>query len=99
MGPRWKDLLIMQVALVLGHTHATIKHPSMEHKKLLIVQPLMADGLKADGSPLLAVDNLGAGAGQRVMLTSDGAAVKEMFGVENSPIRWATLGLVDDPQP
>ena len=71
----------------------------MEQKKLLIVQPLMADGVRADGVPLLAVDMLGAGAGERVMLTSDGAAVKEMFGVENSPIRWATLGLVDFPTP
>ncbi len=86
----------MQVALVIGHTHATLKHPSMDQKKLLIVQPLMADGRRPDGVPLLAVDRLGAGVGERVLLTSDGAAVKEMFQVENSPIRWATLGLIDD---
>lgn len=86
----------MQVALVIGHTHSTIKHRSMEQKKLLLVQPLMADSKRADGVPLIAVDMLGAGVGQKVMLTSDGAAVKEMFQVENSPIRWATLGLIDD---
>lgn len=86
----------MQVALVIGHTHSTIKHRSMEQKKLLLVQPLMADCKRADGVPLIAVDMLGAGVGQKVMLTSDGAAVKEMFQVENSPIRWATLGLIDE---
>ena len=49
----------------------------------------------ADGPPLLAVDNLGAGVGQTVILTSDGRAVREIFGVENSPIRWAVLGIAD----
>jgi len=31
-----------------------------------------------------------------VILTSDGAAIRDMFGVENSPIRWAVLGIVDE---
>jgi len=56
----------------------------------------MADGRSADGPPLLAVDRLGAGPGDRVMLTSDGGAIREMFGVEHSPIRWAVLGIVDN---
>jgi microcompartment protein CcmK/EutM len=29
------------------------------------------------------------------MLTSDGAAIREIFGVQNSPIRWAVLGILD----
>ena len=48
-----------------------------------------------DGGPLLAVDRQGAGVGERVMLTSDGRAIREIFGVEDSPIRWAVLGIVD----
>lgn len=86
----------MQVALVVGHAHATVKHPSMHSHKLLVTQPLAADGVSADGPPLLAVDRRGAGAGDRVMLTSDGAAIREIFGVQNSPIRWAVLGIVDE---
>jgi microcompartment protein CcmK/EutM len=31
-----------------------------------------------------------------VMITSDGGAVRELYGLENSPIRWAVLGLIDD---
>lgn len=86
----------MQVALVVGHAHATVKHPTLARHKLLVAQPLMADGLGADGVPLLAVDSIGAGPGDRVMITSDGAAIREIFGVENSPIRWAVLGIVDE---
>ena len=85
----------MQVALVVGHAHATVKHPSLNGKKLLLAQPLLADGVRPDGPPLLAVDRLGAGPGDRVMLTSDGAAIRDLFGVENSPIRWAVMGIVD----
>jgi ethanolamine utilization protein EutN len=85
----------MQAALVLGNATSTVKHPSLENLKLLVCQPMASDGVTHDGPPLLAVDHLGAGAGERVMLTSDGGAVKEIFGVENSPIRWAVLGLLD----
>lgn len=85
----------MQIALVVGHSHSTIKHRSLNSQKLLIAQPLMADGSTPDGGPVLAVDRSGAGPSDRVILTTDGAAIREMFGVENSPIRWAVLGIVD----
>ena len=86
----------MQTALVLGNATSTVKHRTLDNLKLLVCQPLLADGKSSDGPPLIAVDHLGAGKGETVMLTSDGGAVKEIFGVENSPIRWAVLGLVDE---
>ena len=86
----------MQVALVVGHCSSTIKHRTLESQKLLLAQPLMADGESPDGPPLLAVDRAGAGVGEHVILTSDGKAIREMFEVENSPIRWAVLGIVDE---
>ncbi len=85
----------MQVALVVGFAHATVKHSTLQSRKLLLTQPLLADGVSPDGPPMLAVDKLGAGAGDRVILTSDGSAIRQMFNVENSPIRWAVLGIVD----
>lgn len=86
----------MQSALVLGNATSTVKHPSLENLKLLVCQPLQSDGKTPDGAPLIAVDHLGAGRGETVMLTSDGGAVRETFGVENSPIRWSVLGLIDE---
>jgi ethanolamine utilization protein EutN len=89
-------LILMQSALVLGNAISTVKHPSLDNLKLLVCQPLAADRRSRDGAPLLAVDHLGAGAGDMVMITSDGGAVRELYGLENSPIRWAVLGLIDD---
>jgi ethanolamine utilization protein EutN len=86
----------MQPALVVGHAHSTVKHPTLKSLKLLLTVPVMADGVTPDGAPTIAVDNLGAGPGDRVILTSDGAAIRDIFGVQNSPIRWAVIGLVDE---
>lgn len=86
----------MQVALVVGHTHSTVKHKTLTSHKLLVTQPLLADGRSADGPPILAIDRMGAGPGDRVIVTSDGASIREMLGVDNSPIRWAVLGIVDE---
>ncbi len=58
---------------MVGTAVSTIKHASMERQKLLIIQPLMTDGNAPDGDPLIAIDSVGAGVGERVILTSDGA--------------------------
>ena len=67
----------MQPALVLGSTHATIKHESLDGQRLVVVQPLMADE-SPDGPPLLAIDALGCRRGDRVMMTSDGTYAREV---------------------
>jgi ethanolamine utilization protein EutN len=61
---------------------------------MLLVQLLTVDG-GPDGEPLLAIDYLGASGGSRVILTNDGAAVRELVGAKNSPIRWLVLGMCD----
>ncbi len=85
----------MQTALVIGRTTATIKHVSLRGRKLLIVQPLMADARTPDGHPLLVVDALGAGLGETVIITSDGRAARELLGSDLTPVRWTTLGIKD----
>jgi ethanolamine utilization protein EutN len=84
----------MQIGQVVGHAVATMKHPSMQGWRLLVVQPLGALG-QADGEPVLAIDHLGAGSGTRVIVTSEGAAVRELIGAKDSPVRWMVLGLCD----
>jgi ethanolamine utilization protein EutN len=84
----------MQTGTVVGHATATVKHASMVGWRLLVVQLLTADG-KEDGEPLLAIDNLGSGLGDRVILSNDGQAAREMVGHRNSPARWFILGQCD----
>ena len=84
----------MHLAQVIGHATATIKHPSLNGWRLVVVQPLGV-GRKNDGEPFLAIDQLGSGKGDLVMLTSDGKGVREMVGRDDSPIRWAIIGVID----
>ncbi|MCR4415451.1 MAG: EutN/CcmL family microcompartment protein [Thermoguttaceae bacterium] len=80
---------------VVGVATATVKHPSMAGWKLLIVQPYGPDGQTPDGDPVLAVDALGAGIGERVVITSDGKGTRELMHSETTPVRWSTIGIVD----
>jgi ethanolamine utilization protein EutN len=85
----------MQLAQVIGRATSTAKHPSLDGWRMLLVQPLGMGGTP-DGEALLAIDDLGAGRGDRVMITSDGASVREMMGTDNTPVRWAILGIADE---
>ena len=86
----------MQVAFVLGNAISTVKHESLRGQKLLLVQPLAADGRSPDGDPLLVVDSVGAGPGERVLLTSDGKYTREWVKSDKSPARWASIGIQDE---
>lgn len=85
----------MLKAIVVGTAVSTVKHASMEGAKLLVVQPTMADGNSPDGYPLVAIDCLGAGAGERVMLTSDGVGTRQMLNADATPVRWSVVGIED----
>jgi ethanolamine utilization protein EutN len=84
----------MLIGQVVGQGVATVKHPSMKGWRLLLVQPLGAAN-QPDGEPILAIDKLGAGNADRVILSNDGAGAREMMGSKNSPVRWMVLGVCD----
>jgi ethanolamine utilization protein EutN len=85
----------MYLGRVMGNATSTLKHPSMEGAKLLLVMALQADGRTIEGDPILVIDKLGAGRGEMVMVTSDGIGAREMLGDEKSPVRWSVLGIPD----
>ncbi len=84
----------MQIGRVVGRAVATVKHPSLSGSKLLLVQLLGIDD-KPDGEPILAIDQLGAGAGDRVLMCNDGAEARAMVKAKDSPARWFVMGLAD----
>lgn len=86
----------MQLARVIGTGVATVKHDSLEGRKLLLVAPLKADGASIDGDPLLVVDAIGAGRGDQVVITSDGRGAAELLGRNDSPVRWTIAGIRDE---
>ncbi|MCH5376464.1 MAG: EutN/CcmL family microcompartment protein [Planctomycetes bacterium] len=85
----------MQLARVIGTATATIKHETLIGAKLLLVMPMLADGRSPDGDPLLAVDGVGAGWGETVMITSDGRGARELLKAEATPVRWTIIGIKD----
>jgi len=85
----------MLLARAVGTATSTVKHASMEGSKLLVVQPLAADGTSPDGDPQLAVDRLGVGRGDLIVITSDGLTIRELLGCDNTPVRWSVIGIVD----
>lgn len=86
----------MQPALVVGTAISTVKHPSFRGQKLLVVQPLMADGVSPDADPVIAICAVGSGRGDKVMITSDGKYVREVTKDDSSPIRWTVIGTCDE---
>ncbi len=85
----------MQLGTVIGHATATMKHSSMKGLRLLVVQ-MMNVAKEAEGDCVIAVDKLGAGAGDLVILNSDGKAARDLVGDAKTPVRWFTVGIVDE---
>ena len=84
----------MQLGTVIGHATSTIKHASLNGWRLVIVQPLNVRR-EPEADPVVAVDKYNAGAGQTVILNSDGKGAREYVGNDKSPARWFVIGLED----
>jgi microcompartment protein CcmK/EutM len=83
----------MQLARVIGDVVTTIKDPLLEGIKLLLVQPMNADG-KDVGRPLVAVDSVGAGVGEKVFFVRGKEASFPFYPVE-VPADAGIVGIVD----
>ena len=84
----------MQLARLDGVIVSTVCHPSMRGHRSVICQPLDPEG-RDEGTPILAIDSLGAGLHQTVMITTDGSATRILVGDERSPLRNSVLAIVD----
>ena len=69
----------MLIGRIIGDVVATQKSPSHEGRKILVVQPLNLDGTDR-GDPVLALDAVDAGIGERVLLTTEGFSAMTAVG-------------------
>ncbi|HET9480851.1 MAG TPA: EutN/CcmL family microcompartment protein [Candidatus Polarisedimenticolia bacterium] len=88
----------MLLARVVGHVVATAKHPAYHGFKLLLVEPVSASGASA-GPTLMAVDSVGAGAGERVLVVVEGRSAGAAVQREQAPVDAAIVGIVDRIDP
>jgi len=84
----------MQLARVVGTVVATQKHHRFEGAKLLLVQPLNLDDTPR-GHALLAVDGVGAGVHEKVLVVLEGRAAADALGRTGTPVDAAIVGIVD----
>ena len=84
----------MQIAKVIGTVVSTQKHRKFEGAKLLMVQPLNLDDTPR-GNVLLAVDGVGAGVHEKVLIVLAGRAAGEALGKKGAPVDAAVIGIVD----
>ena len=87
----------MQIARVVGTVVSTQKHRKFEGAKLLLVQPVTLDD-QPRGPALLAVDSVGAGVHEKVLVVIEGRAAGEALGKKAAPVDAAIIGIVDQLQ-
>jgi ethanolamine utilization protein EutN len=80
----------VQIARVVGTVVATQKNRKLEGAKLLLVQPLTLDDTPR-GTTLLAIDSVGAGIGEKVLVVIEGKALGRKFAAVDAAI----IGIVD----
>jgi microcompartment protein CcmK/EutM len=84
----------MILGRVAGIVVATEKHYKLEGRKLLLVQPLTLDGAER-GEPVLAIDGVDAGEGDRVLVVQEGKSASMVSERPESPLDSAVVAVVD----
>jgi ethanolamine utilization protein EutN len=85
----------MRLAQVIGQVVATVRNPHLGLDKLLLVQTLDCEG-RVDPQVQVAVDNLGAGTGEWVLLVSGSSARLTAGNGPDAPIDLSVVGIVDE---
>ena len=85
----------MLQAKVIGNVTSIVKHSSLQGQKLFLTVPISPEG-KPDGDPTIVFDYLGAGPGDKVLISSDGLYTGgTIIGTRQTPARWGILGIID----
>ena len=84
----------MLVAQVIGTVVATRKHELLVGSKIQVVQPLECRGGKPKGDPFVAVDAVGAGAGEHVLVVR-GSGARLAVDNDRCPIDATIIGIID----
>jgi ethanolamine utilization protein EutN len=85
----------MKIGEVIGTVVAPVQHPFYAGRKLLLVQPL-GPGMKAKGRATLAVDHVGAGVGDRVLVLDEGSSARDLFRDPAAPVKTTIVGFIDE---
>jgi len=84
----------MILARVIGSLTSADKDRELRDYKLLVVQPLGLDD-EPEGEELIAVDQIDAGVGEKVLIVKEGNAARQITGRDRVPLQAVVVGVVD----
>ena len=87
----------MKIGRVAGTVVSTICVTVFENRKLLFVDLLDPDG-KETGIDVIAVDVVGAGAGETVLVLDEGNGARQVLEAPDAPVRAVVVGVIDELQ-
>jgi len=84
----------MILGCVIGSITSTINHPFYDGRKLMVVEKTDAAGAPL-ADYLIAVDTVGAGPGERVLVLDEGNGARQVFASADAPVRSVIVGIID----
>ncbi len=84
----------MILARITGNVVSTIHQPIVQGRKLLLAERLDPTG-KPSGGYLIAMDAIGAGQGETVLILDEGSGARQILEDSNAPVRSLVVGIVD----
>ncbi|MBU1242781.1 EutN/CcmL family microcompartment protein [Myxococcota bacterium] len=84
----------MLLARVVGNVVSTRKSERLTGTKLLIIEPVDFKAQKSDGKPLVAIDAVGAGVGEIVLIVQ-GSSARLTETTKDTPVDATIMAIVD----
>lgn len=85
----------MKLARVVATVVSTIQTPVLDGRRLLICDLITPEG-RPSGDALIAIDTVGAGAGETVLILDEGNSARQVMAAVDAPVRAVVVGIVDD---
>ena len=84
----------MYLARVIGDVVSTHRHEHLGHRKLLLVRRLDLED-REEGAEVIALDVIGVGVGEKVLVVQEGNAARTLFRDTKIPVQAVVVGVVD----
>ena len=84
----------MILGRIIGSVVSTIHHRIVEGRKLLVAERLDQNG-RSTGRYIIALDAIGAGKGETVLILDEGNGARQILDDANAPVRSLVVGIVD----
>jgi ethanolamine utilization protein EutN len=85
----------MMLGRVCGTVVSTVQHPFYQGRKQLMVRACLPDGAWDGDRYVIAIDLVGAGVGETVLVEDEGNSARQLMGVKDAPVRTVVIGIVD----